>query len=327
MSWNSVRGCGARLDQPGSFRHGYVIRKKVARWRKRAARWDCDCLYDTFDRYSWSFSCKSLGIKGETFEDSCQVLDQLQAKLRRAVRAQDNDAAAAACLAVLEWGGVQARNGQWIEKNRERLIHILEHDRCLLCMSSPTTESLGRLHRFNAGMVKLYSLLLDDFIIYDGRVGAALGLLTREWCLSTGRACVPDLLRFPWGKPKEEKDADQPKNRNPSTDGLRFPALRPQPKGAAFHALWTIRASWLLQATLTENDSRFREAACPLRAFEAALFMIGYDLGGGKGANDRSGNPQREERSEGTRHAREASKSMVQTHLKFAHRPSTTPRK
>ena len=38
----------------------------------------------------------------------------------------------------------------------------------------------------NAGFVKIYSLLCDDCVIYDGRVGAALGLLTRQFCEATG---------------------------------------------------------------------------------------------------------------------------------------------
>ena len=33
----------------------------------------------------------------------------------------------------------------------------------------------------NAGFVKIYSVLLDSCVIYDGRVGAALGLLVRQF--------------------------------------------------------------------------------------------------------------------------------------------------
>ena len=34
----------------------------------------------------------------------------------------------------------------------------------------------------NAGFEKIYSVLLDGCVIYDGRVGAALGLLARQFC-------------------------------------------------------------------------------------------------------------------------------------------------
>ncbi len=33
----------------------------------------------------------------------------------------------------------------------------------------------------NSGFTKIYSLLIDIYIIYDGRVGAALGLLARQY--------------------------------------------------------------------------------------------------------------------------------------------------
>ena len=34
----------------------------------------------------------------------------------------------------------------------------------------------------NSGFTKIYSLYIDDFIIYDSRVGAALGFLVRCYC-------------------------------------------------------------------------------------------------------------------------------------------------
>ena len=76
--------------------------------------------------------------------------------------------------------------------------------------------------------------------------------------------------------PKEDSKMKHPKNRNPSRSGFKFPKLNLQKD---FHALWMIYASWLLKAALTEQQSKFSELACPLRALEAALFMIGYDLG------------------------------------------------
>ena len=36
--------------------------------------------------------------------------------------------------------------------------------------------------RFNAGMTKVYSLMCDNFIIYDSRVAAALGWLVMKYC-------------------------------------------------------------------------------------------------------------------------------------------------
>ena len=48
--------------------------------------------------------------------------------------------------------------------------------------------------RSNAGLTKVYSLVLDDFIIYDSRVAAALAWLVMIWGREVGG--VPDHLKF-----------------------------------------------------------------------------------------------------------------------------------
>jgi hypothetical protein len=258
-----------RLDKSGSFVHSYDNRQK-------SVLWECDCLYSAFENYQWPFSCGSLGFQGRTFDESRIVLDILQRRLRIAFEQQHLFNTATACIGILEWGGVIAKNRSWIEGNRDRLFQILENDMCLLTDPSPTLEKFKSLFRFNAGFVKIYSLLLDGFIIYDGRVGAALGRLVRDYCLDANLMRVPELLRFPWSPPKEAKNMSSPKNRNPSSDGYKFPKLNNQKD---YHALWTIYASWLLKDTLSNYLSRFSMCPSPLRALEAALFMIGYDLG------------------------------------------------
>ena len=74
-----------------------------------------------------------------------------------------------------------------------------------------------------------------------------------------------------------------PKNRDPSRGALRFATLAP----ASAHARWNVAASWLLAEVLRLSPtSQFRTQPEPLRSLEAALFMIGYDLGRFAGAED-----------------------------------------
>ena len=113
------------------------------------------------------------------------------------MRQKDLKGASEACIGILEWDGVVARNGEWVQNNRDQIVEILEHDTQLIDNSSPNREMFKNLYRFNAGTVKIYSLLLDDFIIYDGRFGAALGGLVRDWCLAINQESVPELHRFP----------------------------------------------------------------------------------------------------------------------------------
>ena len=70
--------------------------------------------------------------------------------------------------------------------------------------------------------VKIYSLLCDDCVIYDGRVGAALGLLTRQFCEATGHTEVPSALELAFGTPKEARNTKNTKVRDPSHSPCGF---------------------------------------------------------------------------------------------------------
>ena len=121
-------------------------------------------------------------------------------------------------------------------------------------------------------MSKIYSLLVDDFIIYDSRVAAALAWLVVVWCRSTKRKSVPKNLAF---HRVPDKTAQV---RNPSGGGFQFPNVYNRPK---IHAQWNLRASWVLTKALEfskKADTTFHQQKNKLRALEAALFMWGYDL-------------------------------------------------
>jgi hypothetical protein len=127
----------------------------------------------------------------------------------------------------------------------------------------------------NAGFVKIYSLLLDYCVIYDGRVGAALGLLARQFCEATGRDRVPPRLAFAVGVPREGRKALTPKKRDPSTDQFKCPRLR---RDSRFHCEFTMRANWFLKATLDTHPHPFSAGEDGFHELAAALFMVGYDL-------------------------------------------------
>jgi len=128
----------------------------------------------------------------------------------------------------------------------------------------------------NSGFTKIYSLLIDDFIIYDGRVGAALGLLVRKYCEENALPTVPPKLLFAYGNARTT--SYQPDNRrNPGTTLHRFPALtNSSPK----HIENNLRRNWLLKEVLESCNSKFNvlHPSFQLRALESALFMIGYNV-------------------------------------------------
>jgi hypothetical protein len=172
-----------------------------------------------------------------------------------------------AVAAVFHWGGVYTGRGNrgWLAANHGNLSAILravanDHAR-------GDDVSLVPNLRFNSGMTKVYSLLIDDFIIYDSRVAAALAWLVKRWwtihCGQPGRT-LPQHLRFACLPVNGAMAA----HRNP--DVTLFPRLAAKPYE---HYTWNVRASWLLAESLRVAGVKSHFSS--LREVEAALFQMG----------------------------------------------------
>lgn len=112
-------------------------------------------------------------------------------------------------------------------------------------------------------------------MMYDGRVGAALGLLARIYLEKCGEKIVQQELPFRWGRPASGPIA----KRNPSLGGFVFAEL-PYPSSDR-------RASLIRAELVRVTGQIIRQAVEKLRdqnitvsiqEFEKALFMIGYDV-------------------------------------------------
>ena len=267
-----ARWMAGRFDRASGWTHTWVNRKNGER--------SCfSGLHDAFLQYRWN---------DRSWDDNKQTLDGLRCRLREAVVRGDVESVVAACEDVLKWGGVAARNVRYLHCRRPVLIAALRHVQAVLsrnrtpskrdlCIDPGATAPECRMPecRMNAGFVKIYSLLCDRCVIYDGRVGAALGLLVRQFCEAAERAAVPANLRFAYGSPKETPGAKCPKVRNPGRGGLRFPRLRPDSR---FHTEQVLRANWLLRRALEINPHAFSAGEEGFHELAAGLFMVGYDL-------------------------------------------------
>lgn len=239
-----------------------------------------DSLFDAYVNYYWPYQ-KLDGLqphppKAFNFDANSIALRYLKANLDNALNERCDTATKNAAIQVMIWGGVR-NNIPWLESNERGLSSLLAKVKEAIC-TQDTERIPSENLRFNAGMTKVYSLICDNFIIYDSRVAAALGWAIAKFCLATNRESIPKQLRFPWAPAKEAKDMESPKCRNPSIGALRFSRLR----SGQFHAIWNLKASWLLEQTLnsvsSEHPFKRKVVGSPLRAIEAALFMIGYDL-------------------------------------------------
>lgn len=265
------------------FSHNYIN-------RRTGQIWSCSSLFDAFKNYAWPIrltpfvKSKTTAKNGSSFLTNASVLDALSNELKIGIDRSILDQVLIGSIEVMTWGGVRAGNVSWLNNsgNHGDLIDTLKHTRdALNSGDSQNPVLIVNDLRFNAGMTKIYSLICDDFIIYDSRVGAALGWMVTKFCDETGLSNVPPELRFPWAPAKESQDNINPKRRNPGLNGLTFPRLR----SGTMHAQWNMKASWLLKDILNQKNAStcgcFSEVGhLKLRAFEAALFMIGYDLGG-----------------------------------------------
>ena len=270
-----IHWLATELDTESRFKHQYVN-------RKTNQKWSCSSLYDAFEQYCWNHPGSArLGFNpGKCSSSNGIALSTLCQDLISA--AGSDSRTLDATIDVMRWGGVTARNADWLKANEAGLGRMLQGVQAAIDAGDDQAPVLrAKKLRFNSGMTKVYSLLCKDFIIYDSRVAAGLGWMVVKYCQAHGLCKVPEALRFPWAAAKEGKNALAPKRRDPGIGGLKFKGLR----SGQQHAMWNMRASWVLSSVLAHPGaagSRFQNVATPndpLRALEAALFMIGYDLG------------------------------------------------
>lgn len=268
------------------FFHQFTMRTRVLPmgYRDRYVKdgvLSIDGLEQAFERYAWN---------GRNFYENEKDLDCIRRLVRRAIENERKPGGAEQCvesiLKVLEWGAggkgqrLYTSNAKWVLENQAIIIQRLADGRHEMASDMPDLSVFHRKNgsRFNAGFAKYYALACDDSVIYDGRVGAALGLLVREYCNSRKLNAVPGNLLFRWGA--QNPGARSPETalpRNPSVAPYAFPQLPPQ--GGPAWAQCNILANWVLKAAqVRASQAVWCQGADGLRRIEAALFTIGYAM-------------------------------------------------
>jgi hypothetical protein len=261
----------ANLRHPTLFAHQYTDRRNGKAWQFKG-------IEDACKQYHWKHKGAMGSPAGTCLTSNDAALTALGKALQNGVDAANDVDVLAASSGVMKWGGVSAGNVRWLTINSDGLSALLESTAAAFASGNLADPILLNANlRFNAGMTKVYSLLVQDFIIYDSRVAAALGWIVVKYCQDMKLTQVPAELAFPWAPAKEATGAKSPKNRNPACYGFFFPRLT----NAVQHAEWNLKASWILAEALAlsgaESFASFTSVA-PLRRLESALFMIGYDL-------------------------------------------------
>ncbi|NRC27335.1 hypothetical protein HB728_31465 [Pseudomonas aeruginosa] len=217
-------------------------------------------------------------------------LDALRVALRSAVQAKDQDDTFSACAAILDWGNVPSSKGflQELSQNGQLVKYLTDRQPFLSPAGTQKLSDLTkqRFSRFNSGLTKVHALLdTDGSPIYDGRVGAAIAMLYHLYRGSSeARAAGQASHRmFGWGPGLDDPESDRIRQiRNPAMLGRGYNGT-PQLLYQSPH-IWAQRQlilGWIMRAVL-ERTTLFKGEDSSLahrcHAFEAGLFMMGYDL-------------------------------------------------
>lgn len=269
------------------FEHGY-------RDRKSGKDWKCNSVFDAYEKYSYPLKKRFRETKDGDFLGfgaNAIALKRLQSKLRKSYISSDQTSETYLrdiSKDIFDWGGVLPFNGCWLDGYADggaSIRSLYDKAKKIFTANEPDLDGIIKTGvRSNAGFTKVYSLLFDDFIIYDSRVAAALGLFVTKYCQDNNLKLVPSVLDFNWMPPKEAPKTQNKKLRDASTGGLKFSRVNNDEKK---HANSNIRANWLLSELLSNKDylgtaplGTVTDKQDKMRALESAFFMIGYDLKG-----------------------------------------------
>ncbi len=227
-------------------------------------------------RSAWNDPVTGNLMVSDDWPSTKRSLERLRDCLLTALASGCNTTTYQACRAVLQWGGVWGAVPFLGKLSAHgKLVAYLNGCRALFALNAG--QSLSQLSpatilRFDAGLTKVHSLIdTSGSPIYDSRVGAAIAMLYALYRIS---ATGPAELVFPSGAARGAQIRD------PGALGYQ---KAPQffSKAVPGHA-WArsqVELGWIIEETLKRSPSLFA-GTLPERChqFEAALFMIGYDL-------------------------------------------------
>jgi hypothetical protein len=232
-------------------------------------------LEDLFGYYWWD---------GGLFDDNVSVLIRLRQSVGDAIALERTpkgpQATEDALDSIERWGfPCQAHRVKDV-KAAARRDEFLHKGRTAICADEPDLQVFGSTEKYgftmNATWTKYFSLTTTLSIIYDSRVGAALGYLVRLYLESvpteTLLKTVPDELAFRWSKGKSSR------NRNPSKNGFTFSKLSHDSYGPEHWARCNVQANWIVREAIRLSQADWCKGEDGMRRVEAALFMLGYDV-------------------------------------------------
>ena len=232
--------------------------------------------------YRW----RTAGTGTGDWRETQQRLQTLRQALQTAIESANDDQVFGACREIVVWGGdrnprvgalpflAQLRTGGKLTTYLERARRDFALDSAIVDDQRPAAGKM------NSMLTKVHALASSDGLpIYDSRVAAAIAALVELWRREAGFVDqpLPPALTFPATTPDRSvnhlfADAQHPgflsyAPKNAADTGARWSAAK-------------IRLGWLMRQVLEQADGLFttEEEGRRMHAFEASLFMIGYNV-------------------------------------------------
>ncbi len=242
-------------------------------------------MNDLLQEYVW---CSAATPSGD-WPETKKHLGRLSTALKLALSAEDENTVMDTCRQILSWGG--DRNPkvgaspflESLHKDKALTAYLVKAKRAFRLDEANTNAAHVPATRMNSMLTKVHALASDDGLpIYDSRVAAAIAALVELWRRKNGCQAValPDELVFPATMSSR------------TVQHLFGDAIAPgvmsyaPTKTAQTVREWSgakIRLAWIMAKVLREAGTLFAsegktEASERMHAFEATLFLIGYDV-------------------------------------------------
>ena len=238
----------------------------------------CSGLDDVLKHYSW----KAANMQKGDWNETVKHLEQMSKKLRNAVDSKNNLDALDACKKILKWGGnrdYEKGAYPFLSQQANLCEYIKKTGDAFSLETTNITQLAGPnlpVRLMNSMLTKVHAFYaLDGLPIYDSRVAAAIATLIELWRRDTDKksTSLPDILKFPATTSTRTVLDLFPDGKHPSVMVYGHADTVAQWSGAKVRLGWLIKAIILNGNLFNQIDEVLR-----MRAFEASLFMIGYDV-------------------------------------------------
>ena len=256
---------------------------KRSRFVPSGLKVDVTGLESVLAHYTW----KSHGMASGNWAEASAHLTNLAHRLRDAVQRDSDLDALDACRDILQWGGNRNWNTGAYPFLSARaaagvLCQYLKNTGAAFALDTANVGALvPPVETLNSMLTKVHALYAADGLpIYDSRVAAAIASLVGMWRVATDKDGDPPpaSLTFPATTASRTVRGRFPHASSPGVMAYGAPETTGQWASAK------VRLGWIMESILGRIPSLFSEC-CPapsladrMHAFEASLFMVGYDV-------------------------------------------------